>query len=182
MALQVRGHEVLHASAVVGPSGVVAFCAVSETGKSTVAYGLSRRGHELWGDDAVSVELTDDGPVSAALEFRMSLRPESVAFFDSQSAGDVITSDSTHPLAAICVLARASVQDAEIRRLPSAEAFSIVLAHAYCFDLEDIERKREMMETYLQLVERIATYEVRLPEGLEHLDATLDEIEKQAMA
>src|ERR687885_2742131 len=58
MALQVLGREVLHASAVLGPRGVVALCAVSETGKSTVAYGLSRRpGYELWADDAVAFEL-----------------------------------------------------------------------------------------------------------------------------
>jgi len=44
MALQARGLEVLHASAVRTPRGVLALCAVAETGKSTLACGLSQRG------------------------------------------------------------------------------------------------------------------------------------------
>src|SRR5436853_3459621 len=43
MALQVCGREVLHASAVRSAAGVTALCGVSEAGKSTIAYGLSRR-------------------------------------------------------------------------------------------------------------------------------------------
>ena len=61
MALQARGQEVIHASAVLGPDGVLALCAISETGKSTLAFGLSRRGYELWADDAVAFEV---GPTS----------------------------------------------------------------------------------------------------------------------
>src|SRR5829696_203522 len=45
--------ETLHASAVVAPAGVVAFCARSATGKSTLAASLHRRGYDLWADDAV---------------------------------------------------------------------------------------------------------------------------------
>jgi len=43
MILQVHGYEVLHASAILMRQTVVAFCGISETGKSTLAYGLSRR-------------------------------------------------------------------------------------------------------------------------------------------
>jgi hypothetical protein len=55
LALQAQGEEVLHASAVRMLQGVVALCAVSETGKSTLAYALSRRGFPLWADDACGV-------------------------------------------------------------------------------------------------------------------------------
>src|SRR6202011_4350306 len=44
MALQARGRQVLHASGVVGSDGVVALCAVSETGKATPALCLGSRG------------------------------------------------------------------------------------------------------------------------------------------
>ena len=183
MALQVRGGEVLHASAVVGPRGVTAFCAVSETGKSTVAYGLSRRGYELWGDDAVSIELTENGATSSQLEFRLSLRPASAAFFTPEKhQGEDAATETTHPLAAICVLERANVELAKITRLASSDAFPVVLSHAYCFDLEDLERKRRMMESYLKLVEQVDAYEVQLPEGLERLPAALDEIERHVLA
>ncbi|MDF2695232.1 MAG: hypothetical protein K0S65_3615, partial [Labilithrix sp.] len=44
LALQGVGHEVLHASAVLARERVVALCAVSGTGKSTIACALDRRG------------------------------------------------------------------------------------------------------------------------------------------
>ena len=53
MALQAHGQEVIHASAVITEDGVVAFCGRSQTGKSTVAYGLHRRGYRVWADDTL---------------------------------------------------------------------------------------------------------------------------------
>jgi len=73
LALQYFGVEVLHASAVRTRLGVVAFCAVSETGKSTAVAVLSRRGYPLWADDAVPIEI-DEGTRGArafAVPFRM---------------------------------------------------------------------------------------------------------------
>jgi hypothetical protein len=180
LALHVRGHEVLHASAVVGPRGVVAFCATSETGKSTVAWGLARRGYELWGDDAVAVEVTQDAVTSNPLEFRISLRPSSAAFFEAPAdLGETGVVRSARPFGAIGVLERSSDRRPRVRQLQPADAFAIVLSHAYCFDLDDPVRKRQMMESYLQLVEQVKTYEIRLPEGLDQLDPALDEIEEQ---
>ena len=49
LVLQARGSEVLHASAVLTPGGVVAFCGTSRSGKSTIAYGLHRRGYRSVG-------------------------------------------------------------------------------------------------------------------------------------
>src|SRR5262245_39831394 len=53
MMLPALGTEVLHASAAIGPAGVVAFCGASGTGKSTLAMALARRGHAIWADDVV---------------------------------------------------------------------------------------------------------------------------------
>ena len=52
LALQAYGLEALHGSAVALPGGVVAMCADRETGKSTIAYSLKRRGHDVVADDA----------------------------------------------------------------------------------------------------------------------------------
>ncbi len=60
LVLQLRGHEVLHASAVSTASGLLVLCGVSGTGKSTFAYGLSRRGYPLWADDAVVLDIEDE--------------------------------------------------------------------------------------------------------------------------
>ena len=59
MALQLLGMQVVHASAVLTDGGVVGFCAHSQTGKSTLAYGFGRRGYELWADDALAFDVID---------------------------------------------------------------------------------------------------------------------------
>ncbi|MGH2457303.1 MAG: hypothetical protein ACRDIY_00360 [Chloroflexota bacterium] len=81
VALQVLGIEVLHASAVHFPGGVVVFCAESEAGKSTIAYGLSRRGYPIWGDDAVAFDGARSRPRAIALPFEVRLRPAAAALF-----------------------------------------------------------------------------------------------------
>ena len=192
LVLQSRGLEVLHASAVRAPHGVIALCAVKETGKTTLAYALSRRGYPLWADDAVVVDTPAD-PAAAAvhvrqLPFGMRLRPASATFFGhdrgaangrahvSGVAGDFA---EAVPLAALYVLARDEgvASGAEVRRLSAAAALTAVLAHAYCFSLEDPTRKGRMMAQYLALVSRVPVYEVRFATGLDRVPAILDAIE-----
>src|ERR1043166_5284275 len=51
VVVQVRGREVLHASAIRATAGVVTFCGFTESGKSTLAFGLSRWGGWPWFGD-----------------------------------------------------------------------------------------------------------------------------------
>jgi hypothetical protein len=181
MALQARGRQVLHASGVLGPKGVVALCAVSETGKSTLAFGLGSRGFQPWADDAVAFELTDDGVVALPLPFTLRLRPESAAFFgrDEPDVAGEPTLGEPAQLAAICVVERLPSADGvpiEIEPLDSVDAFPAVLTHAYCFSLEDDDRKRGLVQEYLELVTRVPVLRVRLREGLERLPKVLDAI------
>ncbi len=179
MALQAEGEEVLHASAVVGPAGVVAVCAVSGTGKTTLAYALSRRGHPLWADDAVAFDSNDDGVLAQPLPFTLRLKGESATLF-----GDAPTETLYEPeaerLAAILVLAREEGISVEL--LDTAAAFPLVLEHAYCFDLDENERKRTMMASYLELAARIPIYRVRMQPGLDRLPALLDRLERDVLA
>ncbi|MBA3474630.1 MAG: hypothetical protein H0T57_15655 [Rubrobacter sp.] len=188
MVLQARGQEVLHASAVLTPRGVVALCAVSKTGKSTMAFGLSRRGWPLWADDAVAFETLDSSVRAIPLPFGVRLRPESTAFFDQDSVtvganpsriDDRVEAEPTQ-LAALFLLNRvhegndsAAVQ---IHELSSAQAFTDVLAHAYCFSFQDVERNRSMMRHYLELVARIPVFKIRFRPGFETFPAVLDGI------
>jgi hypothetical protein len=175
MALQVLGREVLHASGVRTPRGIVALCAVAETGKSTVAYGLSRRpGYTLWADDAVAFELRGDGVAALPVPFTLRLRPQSAAYFGGGATVEVVEPEGEPPLAAVCVLERS--EEVGVERIASAEAFAAVLTHAYCFTLADPERNRRMMETYLELVTRVPVLRVRLVDGLERLPEALDRI------
>lgn len=191
MALQVQGQQVLHASAVQMPQGVVAFCAFSETGKSTIAYGLGQRGYTLWADDAVAFEPCTQHIRAVPLPFRIRLRPASAAYFGPDQAGtqtsrgwvsiDPIEMEPG-PLAAVFVLKRVAPADAgkavEITRLSPSQAFPAVLTHAYWFSLQDIDCKRRMMQQYLDLVTHVAVFEVCFEDGLEKLPAILDGIEQ----
>lgn len=191
MALQVQGLEVLHASAVRGPHGVVALCATKETGKSTLAYAFGQRGYSIWADDAVPFRTTSEPVQALTLPFSLRLRPASAAFFGR----DQVRTDSwaerhsqeslqvdPEPLAAVCVLIRAddlrSGEAVEIKCLEGAEAFTSVLAHAHAFSLQDYHRNQQMVRNYLDLVSRVPVFAVKFATGLHHLSAILDAIEQ----
>jgi len=185
MAVQLAGREVLHASAVLTAQGVVAFCAVSTTGKSTIADAFSRRGYGVWADDAVAFDAAESSVTPIALPFQNQLRPrsrldESRATAPALSARPAPQAD-IGPLCAVCVLERANGREASdavgLRRLPPAEAFPAVLAHAYCYSLDDVERNRRMIDHYLDLSARVPVFSVIFRAGLEHLPAVLEEIE-----
>jgi hypothetical protein len=188
MVLHTRDREVLHASAVLTSCGVVALCAVSGTGKSTTAFALSRQGWPLWADDAVAFEISETGPTAIPLPFGVRLLPEATAFFGTYQAAENRPpnrgavdhgASKPAPLAALLVLDRMQGDEAaapRIRRLPANQAFLDVLAHAYCFDLQDTKRKRSMMRRYLDLVSRTPVFEVRFRAGVETLPVVLDGI------
>ena len=188
MVLHLSGREVLHASALRLPAGVVALCADSGTGKSTIAFGLNSRGYPLWADDLVAFEVSDLGVQAISLPFNLRLRASAVALFDLNTtqlpvaaSGDGVTPGTeTAPLAAVCVLRRevASAAPVAVRRFSLAEAFSAVLSHAWSFALQDPQRKRRMINHYLELVSRIPIFEISFQPGVENLPAILDAIEQ----
>ena len=65
MALQALGLEALHASGLLLPQGVLGLFATSETGKSTFAYELAKRGHTLWADDSILFDTGATDPTSS---------------------------------------------------------------------------------------------------------------------
>ena len=190
LVLQARGNEVLHASGVLMPRGAVVLCGASKTGKSTIAYGLYRRGHGLWADDAVALDISGSAISALPLPFDVRLRPASAALFGfgeraarlaGQTASNAREGRAPAPLAAVCVLDRSSGAAGRRRDSHRSEpppAFSAVLSHAYCFTLQHQARKRLMLDRYLSLVARIPVFELRVPDGLEGLPDILDTIEQ----
>ena len=83
--LQVHGLEALHASAVLTPQGVVAFCARSGTGKSTLAWGMTLRGYPLWSDDVVVFKVMEDSISTLPLPIQLRLLPDSLDFFSNSN-------------------------------------------------------------------------------------------------
>jgi hypothetical protein len=176
MALQFLGREVLHASAVLAESGVVAFCAVSTTGKSTLAAAFGGRGFPLWADDAVALERVDRVFEAPALPFEARLVPEN---------GSTVRHPPLEraPLAAACVLERRR-EDARgpfvsVARLAPPEAFLSLLTHAYCYSLDDVERNRRMTERYLEAAQTLPVYRVTFNSDLERLPEVADAIQHE---
>jgi len=194
MALSALGDEVLHASGIVGPHGVVALCAESETGKSTLAYALSRRGYAPWADDAVSFRIDGNANVeSFPLPFAIRLRAAPAARFGRGNGRDPVTLEHLAPLddavpapiAAICVLERVQElrgdEPVVVERLRPTAAFPLVLAHAYCYSDADIERNRLMIVRYLRLVAHVPTFRVHLTSTLDRLDQVVDVIRRSVI-
>jgi len=188
MALQVCGREVLHSSAVRSQAGVTALCGVSEVGKSTLAYGLSRRGYTLWADDTVAFEISESGGSSILLPFNVRLRPASAAHFEIGENGppngsahyDLPIGRDAAPLATVCVLRRAESAESPVavRRLSLTEAFSAALDHVCCFIPQSDERKRRMIHNYLDLAAQTPFFDICFRPGLENVPAILDAIEQ----
>jgi hypothetical protein len=191
LALQALGTEVLHASAVRTQQGVVAFCAASGTGKSTLACALNIRGYASWADDAVAFALTSEQVVGFLLPFSVHLRPESETFFDRNlhrrgGQEPVDNHGALRPesvrLAAVFVLQRSAAKGEqgkiEAQRFTPALALPATLAHAYCFSLDDQERKRRMLESYFALVSQVPVFELRFPSCLDQLPQVVRCIEE----
>jgi hypothetical protein len=187
LALQVQGGELIHASAVVGPRGVVAFCAGTHIGKSTLAYGLSLRGYPIWADDAVLFVPSDGLLESVPLPFSLRIRPPSARFFglgqDASLESPLFEAhDDPRPFAAVCLLEpnTGSTSDAtvEVARSERGSAFLSLLSHAFYFTISDTPRTREMFDNYLKLAERVRVFDVRFRHGLEHMPVLLNRIEE----
>jgi hypothetical protein len=188
LVLQALGTEVLHASAVVTSRGVVAFCGASGIGKSTVAYGLHRRGYPLRADDAVALRPSAVAVEVIPLPFDVRLRPAAALFFghgarSTRLAGApaLAVREDGEParLAAVCILERVSdAGGTAVELLRPSAAFAALLPHAYCFDPSAAERKRRMLGRYLDLAARLPVFRVPRGDDLGTLAPTLDAIER----
>jgi hypothetical protein len=190
LVLHACGCELVHASAVVAPSGgVVAFAAGTRTGKSTLAYALSLRGHPIWADDAVLFQTGSGTVESTPLPFALRIRQPSARFFDLQARAEgewrplFVEGDAARPFAAVGLLEQMSGGTGagpavEVELRDPASAFPALLAHSYCFSIKDPRRKRDMMSRYLELTARVPVYDIRFRPPLERLGELLDRIEQ----
>jgi hypothetical protein len=178
LAVQVRGDEVLHASAALSPTGVVAFCGVSGIGKSTLAYAMSLHGFRTFADDALVVNNSAAGVSVTPLPFLLSLRDPAATFLGARPGlhepGPLPDYAS---LLTLCVLERAPVETPSVVRLSPAEAFTAVLQHAYCFTLAERQRTHAMVDAYLNLVSRVPVLRLRFSLSLPSLPSLVAKIE-----
>jgi hypothetical protein len=193
MALQAHGKEVIHASAVITEDGVVAFCGQSQTGKSTVAYGLHRRGYRVWADDALVFDASPEFVRVIPYPHRLRIRSEAADYFDLHELRRHDTSswtaleqaqDEPAPLACIFLLERETRSSAPVEtvRLTSAEALTGVVEYAYWFPLDDTERTRRMIGRYLALATQVPVFRMRFRAALDQLPAMLDQAQAAVRA
>jgi len=185
--LHALGWEVLHASAVLGPAGPVAFCGRSGTGKSTTAFGLSRRGYSLCADDVVCFDATPDTATAHFVPFTLRLEPSAVDFFGvgrdngGLVAGRTEPGPTSRPFAALYVLERTAGRQVgpaiQIAPLSTADAFPAVLAHAHFLTLSDRDRSRTMIQHYLDLTSHVPVFSVRFRPEFGRLPDLLDRLE-----
>jgi len=187
MALHAHGEEAIHASAVLMEAGVVAFCGRSRTGKSTVAYGLHRRGCRVWADDTVVFDASAERVDAIPYPHRVRIRGEAAEYFDLHELRRRDTSSWTDleqaqtapaPLACVFLLEREASAGAllETVRLAAAEALAGLLGHAYWFRLDD-DRRRRMIAKYLGVATKVPVFRMRFGTALEQLPEMLDRVE-----
>jgi hypothetical protein len=180
--LHANGSESLHASAVLAPWGVVAFCAASGAGKSTLAYALAGRGLPQWSDDVLVFECDGRGAWCHALPFRPRLLDDAAQQLRQRSAVPGPPSDGPHPrdgdrapLAAIFVLEpQPTGRTPHVEAIGPAQAFSALLPHANAFSLHDPGRNEAMMEAYLALCAHVPVAVLRYAPGLDRLAAVVE--------
>jgi hypothetical protein len=163
------GYEVLHASAILFDGAAVAFCGSTGVGKTTIGSAFARRGFDVWSDDALAVVTrAGEAPVSVFLPFTRE--------------GEVVSAPEGREevrLAALFLLERVDDEDIagwQIAQPVPAEAVAGLLSHAYRFAPQSPERRRRMMETYLDLPSRVAVLSVRVAHDPDRLSHLLDDI------
>lgn len=173
VVLQALGWQALHAGAVAGPPGVLAFCGRSGSGKSTLAFAMRQGAWRQFADDALVLQIERDRVLTCSIPFAPRLRPASRAYF-AQLEGGVPSSlrweAADTPLRAVFLLQQNPHRDsARISLVSPARAFSMLLSHAHCFDAADPVQAHRLVADYLALVAQVPVYTLEYAPGLQRL-------------
>jgi hypothetical protein len=192
---QQRGLLPLHASAVAGNSGVVAFLANSGQGKSTLAAHLAQRGFRVIADD---ICLIDAAPPGAAMVIPtapwLKLWRNSLENLGRQAEGlDRVFSDDDkyrlpltpvlqpEPICKVVFLGGNEVSSTAtvIEEVPRVEAIPLLMDlthHSYL--LEATGQREENFLRCGRVLSQARAYRLIRPWGLMHLESTVDAVEK----
>ena len=159
IVLQTGGCEALHASGVRRDSSVVALCGPRFSGKSTLAYALSRDGFDQIADDAVTFRMSGGRIEVLPLPYESRLRLPSRQFFgvlSESSSRDSGGTDTPWHLDVILSLRQdADSREPHAERIPPHRAFAVLLEQAYYFDRHDSAEARRLVDDYLVVAERV---------------------------
>jgi hypothetical protein len=168
--LQALGWEALHASATLGPTGVLGFCGRGGSGKSTLAFAMQQAGWLQFADDALLLRLDGEEVAACPLSFTPRLRLASRVHFADASVLPSQPQPKDAPLNSVFILRQqADFDSPRISLLPRARAFSEVLPHAQCFDPVDPTHSRRLVQSYLALAARVPVFTLEYRPNLQHL-------------
>jgi hypothetical protein len=183
LVVQSRGREVLHASAVAGPSGVVVLCGPSGAGKSTLAGALAMRGHELVADDALPFQVSDGAAVALPLRFSLRLRPRSAELLETASRGTPVAPAQPSLISTVVVLepdpAREDpplLEQFSTDRSSPGEPVRTLLPQLYCFSLP--ESKERLVRELAALVNAVRVFRFAYAQRPDELGAACDVLEE----
>lgn len=180
--LTLRGHLVLHASAVQIGSDALAFVGASGMGKSTMATLVSADGAPLITDDVLRVDLDVDGPPRChlgATEARIRKAADELASRFESPPDRRVTGDQRHalelpasmsdglPLARIVIPAPNPDPAAEVRvsRLPGTDALLAMLSFPRLLGWRDPDVLARHVHQLGEVVDRVPVYVAELPWG-----------------
>jgi hypothetical protein len=179
LAVQSRGTQVLHASALAGPNGVIAICGRTTAGKSTLVAAAQSSGLRAVGDDALAFEPGEGKLNALTLPFQIRLRPNAAAHMRLEGDAAAGSGGEVLPLALVILIDRETdATRPELSPVSPAEAVGALMPHAYCFSLAG---KNELFTAYADLAERVPVVRVgfrreldALPEVVEAIRALAD--------
>jgi hypothetical protein len=186
------GRQVLHASAIVCPStgSAVAFTGPTRAGKSTTAFGLSRRGAWVHACDdtlAFSIDPGEAGRVRLhPIPNEARLRPASADYY---GRGDAPTESLNWPggdveLKAVYVLDgdETCPETAVFVRLRVAEVLPILLQQAFALSFNMASYNQRLMKDYLALAGIVPAYRLRYRRSFDVAEALFSAIEAHLQA
>jgi hypothetical protein len=182
--LQALGKQALHAAASVGPSGTIAFCGNTGSGKSTLGFAMGQAGYRQLADDALVLQLEQDRVRVCPLPFAPRLRAASRPHFgysDEIPASRVDLRPDDLVLSAIFLLRQdEQTERSRLALLPQAQAFSALLAHAYCYDAQDPNHTRRLVDSYLAIVSLVPVFALQYRPDLQRLPQLIEMIKDAA--
>jgi len=156
LALQTRGYEALHASAVSDGLRALVIAGVSGSGKSTLARALSTSGFQQIADDAVVIETDASPPLAHRVVSRSHTAPATESL----------------PLGAIVILTRdAGCETPQVLRLPGPQACIRLMTHAHVFEPD--ENPARLVSDYSRLANQVQVSEIRFRPEIGELPALM---------
>ena len=204
LLLELRGRLALHASAVAGPGGAIAFVGATGQGKSTLSASLAQEGYALLTDDCLALEEQEGRFLATASYPGLRLWPDAVAsvFAEGTASSPVAHYTAKQrlgpdhgrlrfraapvPLGWLYVLAPMEVAHpaapTTMTPLAPPEAFSELVKHTYRLEVADRERLKREFDRLSRLAVEPRVFRLAYPRDLSRLSSVREAIVEHAAA